>query len=178
MCRLVGDPLCCFNTQPPEGGWISICQSFDRDTCFNTQPPEGGWLLRMPALSLWRARCFNTQPPEGGWPITSCDFPPSARFQHTAARRRLATLHRLRRPHRAVSTHSRPKAAGQTLSDKATETAVSTHSRPKAAGAHEISLVPLPSFQHTAARRRLDDFLAPESETTNVSTHSRPKAAG
>ena len=156
MCRLVGDPLCCFNTQPPEGGWISICQSFDRDTCFNTQPPEGGWLLRMPALSLWRARCFNTQPPEGGWPITSCDFPPSARFQHTAARRRLATLHRLRRPHRAVSTHSRPKAAG----------------------AHEISLVPLPSFQHTAARRRLDDFLAPESETTNVSTHSRPKAAG
>ena len=42
--------MCCkkvktyFNTQPPEGGWIS------KDTIdvtllnFNTQPPEGGWV--------------------------------------------------------------------------------------------------------------------------------------
>ena len=78
----------CFNTQPPEGGWVSIKPETCRDwavsthsrpkaagcrlnhhpgirRCFNTQPPEGGWktdLLQQNHLS-----CFNTQPPEGGW---------------------------------------------------------------------------------------------------------------
>ena len=34
--------------------------------CFNTQPPEGGWLTGLPFAAS--CRCFNTQPPEGGWP--------------------------------------------------------------------------------------------------------------
>ena len=56
-----------------------------------------------------------------------------------------------------VSTHSRPKAAGAFLKSYKHLCYVSTHSRPKAAG-HP----PLPrwaavkTFQHTAARRRLD----------------------
>ena len=42
---------------------VQECAGFQG--CFNTQPPEGGWLC-------WRLRCvmsarFNTQPPEGGW---------------------------------------------------------------------------------------------------------------
>ena len=55
----------CFNTQPPEGGWLS--DFFQRCTlrCFNTQPPEGGWLeIATPKIDSNR---FNTQPPEGGW---------------------------------------------------------------------------------------------------------------
>ena len=34
-----------FNTQPPEGGWLSN-GIFDilAEEGFNTQPPEGGWL--------------------------------------------------------------------------------------------------------------------------------------
>ncbi len=57
---------------------------------FNTQPPEGGWVGRLRRFQ--RASGFNTQPPEGGWqfiisiPLKSC------LFQHTAARRRLASL--------------------------------------------------------------------------------------
>ena len=36
--------FCCFNTQPPEGGWqIRPTRPFGM-TCFNTQPPEGGWV--------------------------------------------------------------------------------------------------------------------------------------
>ena len=56
----------------------------------------------------------------------------------------------------AVSTHSRPKAAGneQNLDDRAA--VVSTHSRPKAAGMRLHVLIAQPKFQHTAARRRLD----------------------
>ena len=54
---------------------------------FNTQPPEGGWaFLRLLFLAPKR---FNTQPPEGGW--ACC----------------LIGLYGI-----AVSTHSRPKAAG------------------------------------------------------------------
>ena len=64
---------------------------------------------------LWalpRQACFNTQPPEGGWG-NNC----------------YATRQD------AVSTHSRPKAAGsKAYSDHAGRLAVSTHSRPKAAG--------------------------------------------
>ena len=79
-----------------------------------------------------------------------------ARFQHTAARRRLVVRPDLVSDGNDVSTHSRPKAAGALLAYEAYEVVVSTHSRPKAAGA---SL--LPPFV---------GFV--------VSTHSRPKAAG
>ena len=34
-------------------------------SCFNSQPPEGGW-VRRPAVSRQLVR-FNSQPPEGGW---------------------------------------------------------------------------------------------------------------
>ena len=57
--------------------------------CFNTQPPEGGWLLTSP--NCFPFSCFNTQPPEGGW-LGAGQTPLSGRkFQHTAARRRLVT---------------------------------------------------------------------------------------
>ena len=54
---------------------------------FNSQPPEGGWKK---GCGLGSGRiCFNSQPPEGGW-------------QHFGRGYYSA----------AVSTHSRPKAAG------------------------------------------------------------------
>ena len=33
----------CFNTQPPEGGWIAARILPAELVGFNTQPPEGGW---------------------------------------------------------------------------------------------------------------------------------------
>ena len=58
---------------------------------------------------------FNTQPPEGGWAKQGILNVLGHRFQHTAARRRLdgdtSLLSRLI----AVSTHSRPKAAGTSM---------------------------------------------------------------
>ena len=55
---------------------------------------------------------------------------------------------------------------------------VSTHSRPKAAGDGEIALRRFMAFQHTAARRRLAQRWARFGDRLLVSTHSRPKAAG
>ena len=77
----------CFNTQPPEGGWLrfasfaklSLVSTHSRPKAagkaladisrlqhsFNTQPPEGGWSFLFGELEP--IHCFNTQPPEGGW---------------------------------------------------------------------------------------------------------------
>ena len=55
----------CFNTQPPEGGWLRHFPLLLTHPSFNTQPPEGGWSVS--ALMAEVQSCFNTQPPEGGW---------------------------------------------------------------------------------------------------------------
>ena len=99
--------------------------------CFNTQPPEGGWGERI--ISGRRLNSFNTQPPEGGW----------ARYPDFADKSD------------AVSTHSRPKAAGCGRLPPYRVARVSTHSRPKAAGNADIVMDLSDLFQHTAARRRL-----------------------
>ena len=51
--------------------------------CFNTQPPEGGWIKRWPRLR--NGACFNTQPPEGGWAAKERLGGVCVEFQHTAA---------------------------------------------------------------------------------------------
>ena len=55
----------------------------------------------------------------------------------------------------AVSTHSRPKAAGNSTVQGDYLILVSTHSRPKAAGRFAGFCLCAKQFQHTAARRRL-----------------------
>ncbi len=77
-----------FNTQPPEGGWNYFSNGTAVVYRFNTQPPEGGW--RDLKGRVKEICSFNTQPPEGGW-----SYPQAADPIFTA-----------------VSTHSRPKAAG------------------------------------------------------------------
>ena len=59
-----------------------------------------------------------------------------------------------------------------------TDVVVSTHSRPKAAGALALQGTVLKTFQHTAARRRLEVVSIARNALQSVSTHSRPKAAG
>ena len=54
-----------------------------------------------------------------------------------------------------VSTHSRPKAAGTLPKGERYGYLVSTHSRPKAAGTMQSTWIVLQKFQLTAARRRL-----------------------
>ena len=64
----------------------------------------------------------------------SCNFVITFRFQHTAARRRLGLRSASTVPVTIVSTHSRPKAAGNVDDYAKSQGYVSTHSRPKAAG--------------------------------------------
>ena len=120
---------------------------------------------------------FNTQPPEGGWcPI--CGKLKAAK----------------------VSTHSRPKAAGQKSGVQSQTWSVSTHSRPKAAGLRRKrqslwifgfnTQPPEGGWQIPRGNQKAWQCFntqPPEGgwveyTTTKillwVSTHSRPKAAG
>ena len=61
----------------------------DRDRCFNTQPPEGGWVL----IKLDQAEIIVSthSRPKAAGKHGYCDGY-QVQFQHTAARRRLATV--------------------------------------------------------------------------------------
>ena len=124
-----------FNSQPREGGWQFIQNDVGRRYNFNSQPREGGW-------TNWHqtgigALYFNSQPREGGWLDKHCAVLTAKIFQLTAARRRLAlkvyfagiiqhfnsqpreggwAILCEQRYYRAISTHSRAKAAGLSLS--------------------------------------------------------------
>ena len=144
--------------------------------CFNTQPPEGGWVTRFKTCMFGSS--FNTQPPEGGW--ASSQNIPTSQVVSTHSRPKAAGFAVLSLlGFHEVSTHSRPKAAGPSFLLRHSTISVSTHSRPKAAGiignqwitgeqgfntqppeggwvAYSRSLSRRGLwFQHTAARRRL-----------------------
>ena len=130
----------------------------------------------------WRSvirRGFNTQPPEGGWPVGKIQGRCRSRFQHTAARRRLDRTCSADPMMAFVSTHSRPKAAGNP--ERLYPSIISRFNTQPPEGGWVIAkgaVVHRGEFQHTAARRRLGAGAARGGHRFAVSTHSRPKAAG
>ena len=79
----------CFNTQPPEGGWRMPSTAFSQFQCFNTQPPEGGWCQMMAIILMFFKVSTHSRPKAAG--SASVFINAVGGFQHTAARRRLAT---------------------------------------------------------------------------------------
>ena len=117
--------------------------------------PKAAGMSRSPAKAV--CPCFNTQPPEGGWHCGSdrIYFAPT------------------------VSTHSRPKAAGWPSAWlKRLNNCFNTQPPEGGWFPNILACDELPEFQHTAARRRLENFKAWLDGFDCVSTHSRPKAAG
>ena len=142
---------------------------------------------------------FNTQPPEGGWAIRKSPYSNAWLFQHTAARRRLGTSQNFRSRLHAVSTHSRPKAAGSQRQRQEWQKKFQHTAARRRLDFHFRDTNSVIKFQHTAARRRLAFSKSSSSAgigfntqppeggwesnftfelNTVVSTHSRPKAAG
>ena len=107
------------------------------------------------------------------------DFVITLRFQHTAARRRLASPMRSSKLTTPVSTHSRPKAAG-VLRPRICPKIQCFNTQPPEGGWDFYRQNPIynEKFQHTAARRRLGHRVPRGVDSVLVSTHSRPKAAG
>ena len=170
--------LGCFNTQPPEGGWDLrrvMRFYFGKPAAF--QHTAARRRLECTAQTQRERLSFQHTAARRRLGRKAAPKPSAKQFQHTAARRRLVTaigsticapkfqhtaarrrlvkfLYKLFQ--RAdVSTHSRPKAAGNPVDFAKQKITVSTHSRPKAAGVSLSSQSGLSMFQHTAARRRL-----------------------
>ena len=158
-----------FNTQPPEGGWVVL---LDRGTVVegvstHSRPKAAGRVNYFPSCG----KCVSTHSRPKAAGFLNLRLLILIKFQHTAARRRLAG--RLGRFSAAssVSTHSRPKAAGIDwilsktsrisfntqppeggwicTANSNNHTWVSTHSRPKAAGLFPIGLFLFPCCFNT-----------------------------
>ena len=100
-------------------------------------------------------------------------------FQHTAARRRLDTILKAHDVIFSVSTHSRPKAAGDHQCAQRVAELEFQHTAARRRLAYPTTSNPFSLwFQHTAARRRLVSIVGTSQGRPSVSTHSRPKAAG
>ena len=187
----------CFNSQPPEGGWALRRGWFGGWCRFNSQPPEGGWPSSQPSAHSFRVST-HSRPKAAG-----CRYGRHAairgRFQLTAARRRLvnsgvrtcchwwfqltAARRRLgdfvtRHPPRGkVSTHSRPKAAGEGLGNPALVAAMFqlTAARRRLAF-FALFFLEMTMFQLTAARRRLDK--RPRAPARRRGFNSQPPEGG
>ena len=78
----------------------------------------------------------------------------------------------------SVSTHSRPKAAGDAPKGVVTPNYVSTHSRPKAAGAPDVDIRVVGGVSTHSRPKAAGERIGRQLDRIHVSTHSRPKAAG
>ena len=144
-----------FNTQPPEGGWYVKCSrifwpaTFQHTAArrrlvvrsvpqypslcrFNTQPPEGGWVFTGLVRAVFAVVSTHSRPKAAGLFLASRRAM-NAGFQHTAARRRLASI---------------TKAAWMPMG---------FNTQPPEGGwmGRLVDLEIISVFQHTAARRRL-----------------------
>ena len=96
----------------PKAAGVMIANAHTTWQCFNTQPPEGGWVKNGLPFNPYKVSTHSRPKAAGSTPISDYDV---IRFQHTAARRRLAICEKFQEKGSTVSTHSRPKAAGHLL---------------------------------------------------------------
>ena len=167
--------LRCFNSQPPEGGWPSSqpsAHSFRVST--HSRPKAAGCRYGRHAairgrfqLTAARRRLVNSGV------RTCCHW----WFQLTAARRRLGDFVTRHPPRGKVSTHSRPKAAGEGLGNPALVAAMFqlTAARRRLAF-FALFFLEMTMFQLTAARRRLDK--RPRAPARRRGFNSQPPEGG
>ena len=144
------------HSRPKAAGYVD--HLVRRLRCFNTQPPEGGWLSQIPK---WLYRHVSTHSRPKAADLSELLPANRHKFQHTAARRRLIGQGSLVR-YMIVSTHSRPKAAGERMCPACMD-GRGFNTQPPEGGwlfnrfFHRFRR----RFQHTAARRRLSTTRVP-----------------
>ena len=141
--------------------------------CFNTQPPEGGW-ARTYRLTAFAYVSTHSRPKAAGTPYLP--LPTDFRFQHTAARRRLAANLPVNPPTHQVSTHSRPKAAGDNRNQRLYTIRFQHTAARRRLGFVLNRFNVLIRFQHTAARRRL--VTNPQNPKATEGFNTQPPEGG
>ena len=142
---------------------------------FNTQPPEGGWeFWETQESKVERFQHTAARRRLGSGLVCLL---PMCLFQHTAARRRLGQAETFcRLPSWFQHTAARRRLVAET-NHSTRPLIVSTHSRPKAAGQDDFYLCRANLFQHTAARRRLG-FRASRDRCGNHGFNTQPPEGG
>ena len=120
------------HSRPKAAGFNIILARIHALVSTHSRPKAAGCLTV--ETNYRRVLGFNTQPPEGGWQVCVLLNAATASFQHTAARRRLGVLFYI--PiHEASFQHTAARRRLESFCVKpVSKFAVSTHSRPKAAG--------------------------------------------
>ena len=144
---------------------------------FNTQPPEGGW--HSEADNPTQPKVSTHSRPKAAGSGIRVSASPHRAFQHTAARRRLASS-KYQDFAAPVFQHTAARRRLAIISSALTALMLSFNTQPPEGGWWETVKSALISgwFQHTAARRRLEAAQIVAEWLHEVSTHSRPKAAG
>ena len=145
--------------------------------CFNTQPPEGGWireLITPRSISLFQHSAARRR-----LGLNQSSMDSFGMFQHSAARRRLDRRFCLQQMACCVSTLSRPKAAGR-LRKRSSLPGISFNTQPPEGGwlAPELMKKWLKSFNTQPPEGGWVDVSNETLAKLDVSTLSRPKAAG
>ena len=186
-----------FNTQPPEGGWLSggcyICpllvSTHSRPKAAGTiigalyifvkvsthsRPKAAG--LSRPFMSRQQAS-FNTQPPEGGWEDERAAKVREWWFQHTAARRRLADFRKRARAYACFNTQ--PPEGGWDVIPVKVVSVSGFNTQPPEGGWNKFARRQNDRRVSTHSRPKAAGlYLHIAHAVSQVSTHSRPKAAG
>ena len=189
----------CFNTQPPEGGWLRAAapcprvpvSTHSRPKAAGRHPdaprparrvsthsrPKAAGFCCPPAPALGGR--FNTQPPEGGWlegEITWNSVYPVS----THSRPKAAGTHNVRQRFDFICFNTQPPEGGWlNIKHKLPIHLMFQHTAARRRlGLCGMCSAAKTAFQHTAARRRLAEKEAAAAKAELVSTHSRPKAAG
>ena len=145
--------MTCFNTQPPEGGWRpEVTGGTGSIVSTHSRPKAAGRYRRRRSCRLPR---FNTQPPEGGWAAKLRQANQFQCFNTQPPEGGWLTIFFIHYICNQVSTHSRPKAAGTpTKARKSAKSFQHTAARRRLDTRQNAFIISV-GFQHTAARRRL-----------------------
>ena len=145
--------------------------------CFNTQPPEDGWISLAFIISFPFVVSTHSRPKTAG-SAGARKYAGAPLFQHTAARRRLDEH---------LRAYTAQKEFQHTAARRRLAVSVSAYriwqgfntQPPEDGWVCNFSVATSESwFQHTAARRRLAKHINDNPSAFIVSTHSRPKTAG
>ena len=164
-----------FNTQPPEGGCNTHHQSGKGRQVSTHSRPKAAAVMSGRPIDI--ADVSTHSRPKAAARGSASVSSTGAKFQHTAARRRLRRF--ILSPCKPCCFNTQPPEGGcarphgtMPAWTEFQHTAARRRLLIRCSGGFCLG-----AFQHTAARRRLPDVMVYLCEKSQVSTHSRPKAA-
>ena len=161
------------HSRPKAAGSTTKATAWKKDS-FNTQPPEGGW--GKTSLGVRRMIVSTHSRPKAAGNAIQTNTQTQAGFQHTAARKRLASQYENRKADTLFQHTAARRRLGFWFSQSLFVVCFNT--QPPEGGWKGLvpKLLDFEVFQHTAARRRLE--LSNLSTTAQYGFNTQPPEGG